>query len=90
MSAPCAPGGFEQAQRHDFGHHRDQQRALGMGGFGDGPQIADQAEHVRDCTTTQAVSSSIRRDDVFGAARRHRRALTIGPNRPATVSTVSA
>ena len=36
MSAPCAPGGSEQAQRDDFRHHRDQQRALGMGGLGDG------------------------------------------------------
>ena len=37
---------FQQAQRNDFRHHRDQQRALGVRGFGDGAQIADQAEHV--------------------------------------------
>ena len=37
---------LEQAERHHFGHDRDQQRALGMGGVGDGPQIADQAEDI--------------------------------------------
>ena len=37
---------LDQAERHDLGHDRDQQRALGVRRLGDGLQIADQAEHV--------------------------------------------
>ena len=81
---------FQQAQRHDFGHHRDQQRALGMGGIGDGAQIADQAEHVRRLHHHAGGFVVDQGDDVFGAARRDRRCASSAPNRPATVSTVSA
>ena len=37
---------LQQAQRHHFGHHRDQQRALGMGGLGNGGQIEIGRAHV--------------------------------------------
>ena len=81
---------LQKAQRHDFRHHRDQQRALGMGGFGDGPQIADQAEHIRRLHHHAGGFLIDQAGQVFGLAGRARRRATIGPNRPATVSTVSA
>ena len=58
---------FQQAQRHHFRHHRDQQRALGMGGFGDGPQIADQAEHIGALHHHAGGLVVDQGDNVFGA-----------------------
>ena len=81
---------FQQAQRHDFRHHRDQQRALGMGGLGDGPQVADQAEHIGALHHHAGGLVVDQRGDVFGACPASpARAITC-PDRPATVSTVSA
>ena len=68
---------LDQAQRNDFRHHRDQQRALGMGGFGDRAQIADQAEHIRALHHDAGGLVIDQRDNVFGAARRDRRARDV-------------
>ena len=57
---------LEKTQRHDFRHHRDQQRALGMGGLGDGTQIADQAEHVRALHHHAGGVIVDQRGDIFG------------------------
>ena len=47
MSAPIAPGDFDQAERHDFGDDGDQQHALGVAGLGQRAQVAQIAEEVR-------------------------------------------
>ena len=80
---------LQQAERDHFGDHGDQQRALGMGGVGDGPQIADQAEHIGALHHDAGGVVVDQGDDVFGAAGRDRARATL-PDRPATVSTVSA
>ena len=67
MSAPCAPGGFKQAERHDFRHHRDQQRALGVGGIGDGPADRGSARTRRALHHHAGGLVVDQRDDVFGA-----------------------
>ena len=65
-------GRLQQTQRYDFRHHRDQQRALGMSRLGDGPQVADQAEHIRRLHHHTGGILVDQSDDVLGLARRDR------------------
>ena len=82
-------GRFQQSQRHDFRHDRDQQRAFRMGGIRDGSQIADEAEDVGALHHDAGGVVVDQCGDVFGLTGRARRARRL-PRERASVSTVSA
>ena len=66
MSAPISPGDLISAQRDRLGHHRDQQRALGMRRLGDRRQVGDAAEDVGILDDDRAGLAVDRRDQPLG------------------------
>ena len=70
---------LDQAERDRLGHHRDQQRALGMGRVGDRLEVGDPAEDVGILDHHRAGLVVDRGDQRVGVGRRFERRVRRSP-----------